>query len=168
MAGDKKYFKDIFDQLTDSDGHGYKCLMTVLMHTDVNQTLVHTPPKTEALADQKMETLDDISAWLHECLREGAMNTVGTGFEDEAEWLNKIATSEVYDAYVLYSKGRGFHYPRTQRSFGRHLKKMLGDCVLREREMNKGSRLPVYKLSSLDDCREKYVKWFGHDIDWEM
>ena len=168
MSGNKKYFKDIFDQLTDNNGHGYKCLMTLLAHMDVDQTLVHTPPKTEALADQKMETLDDISAWLHDCLREGDLKTAGTGFEDEAEWLDKIATSEVYDAYVLYSKGRGFHYPRTQRSFGRQLKKMLGDCVLREREMSNGSRLPVYKFSDLDDCREKYVEWFGHDIDWEM
>jgi hypothetical protein len=167
-AGNKKYFKDIFDQLTDDEGHGYRCLMTLLMQMDVDQTMVHTPPKTEALADQKMETLDDVSSWLYDCLREGALSTVGTGFEDEIEWLDKIETSDVYDAYVLHSKGRGFHYPRTQRSFGKHLKKMLGDCVLREREMNKGSRLPVYKLASLEDCRSKYVKWFGHGIDWEI
>ena len=114
-----------------------------------------------------METLDAISAWLHDCLREGAINDVGTGFEEEGEWLDKVATSEVYDAYVSYSKGRGFHYPRTKRSFGKHLKKMLGDCVLRVREMNKGSRLPAYRFADLEDCREKYTKWFGHPIDWD-
>jgi hypothetical protein len=166
MIGDKAYFNAIYAQLNADGGLGYRALMTVLMGIHVDQTAVHVPPKTEALADQKMETLDHPAKWLHAALEEGRIDGLDTGFEDGLTWLHEARCSEVYETYISYSKEQGGNYRISSTSFGKKLSKMLEGAVKRIRKSKKGKEGYYYQFESLDKCRENFSKWFGHDIDW--
>tara|TARA_R110000796_G_scaffold237565_1_gene357617 strand:+ start:2227 stop:4395 length:2169 start_codon:yes stop_codon:yes gene_type:complete len=167
MCGDKAYFKAIYDQLEGEDNHGFKCLMTALSLMDVDQTLVHVPPKTQALADQKEETLDIEAKWLHECLMEGAISGAQTGFEDGELWPVDVLCQDLYEIYRDYSRDHGFRYSQSGRAFGRRLNDMLGSNVTRSRLMRNNKRQYFYVFSELEYCREGFEKWFGHKIEWD-
>jgi hypothetical protein len=162
--GDKPYFKDIFDQLERNGGEGYRALMTVLSEIEVDQVAVNVPPKTAALADQKLETLEGPAKWLYSSLAEGCI--AGVSSEVDYGWLNEVPCNEAYEAYHLYDKSQGNRYPRSDRSFGRALQAMLGDAVKRTKKRVGHDFRYVYKFKSLDECRENFNKWFGHDLEW--
>ena len=166
MKDNKPYFKAIFDQLKGDDNKGYRAFMTLLSGMPVDKLAVHVPPKTEALAEQKMETLECYSKWLYDALEEGEIPGIGTGFEEEDGWVLEVEKSEIYEAYCAYVKASGFRYPKSMRSFGRHLFTMLGGQVTAGRKRS-GSKMPhTYKFGTLENCRNAFEKWFNSDINW--
>jgi hypothetical protein len=168
QRGNKGYFSAIFDQLEGGDGQGYRCLMTLLSLMDVDKTLVHVPPKTQALADQKEETLDMEGKWLRECLVEGVIDGTQTGFEEGDDlWIGEVSCKELHEAYKAYSQGQGFRYPRDARAFGKRLHIMLGKNLRKTRITVDNKRGYYYQFDGLEDCRGSFESWFGHTIEWE-
>ena len=168
FIGDKSYFNDLYGQLEANGGEGYRALMTVLMGWKVDQTMVHVPPKTAALGDQKLETLDPIGKWLHTALSDGCIAGVDTGFEDGISWPKGVMVDEAYDAYVDHAKGLGFHFPKDKRGFGRVLVKMLGPCISKKKRVRGGkSQGYMYNFFSLEECRGAFGDWFGQEVFWD-
>ena len=167
--GDKAYFKAMYEQLEGEGGDkaGFRALMTMLSLVEVDKTLVHVPPQTQALADQKAETLDIEAKWLQESLMEGLFSGVQTGFEEGDMWSKEVPCSELYDAYRAYSKDHGFRYSRDARAFGKRLSIMLGTGLRKARLMRDKNRRYFYQFDQLNDCRNHFEKWFGHEIEWD-
>jgi hypothetical protein len=164
--GDKKYFEAIFDQLEAWNGRGYRALMSVLSAISVDKTAVHVAPQTQALADQKMETLECVAKWFHASLKEGCIDGVTSEFDDEDGWVSEALCKDVYDAYCTYAKAQGFRYPKSETSFGRQIRKMVGDVVKRSRKLIGHRQKYVYLFDNLKTCRKSYETWFGHEIEW--
>ena len=164
MCGNKAYFKAIFDQL---ESGGYECLMTMLSLMDVDQVLVNVPPKTQALADQKEETLDIEGKWLQECLMNGVIPGCQTGFEEGDLWPGDVLCQDLYDAYRDYSRDHGFKYSPSAKAFGKNLSDMMGESVRRIRLTRNLKRQYFYRFVNLEECRGDFETWFGHDIEWD-
>jgi hypothetical protein len=165
--GDKEYFNAIYRQLERNGGMGYRALMTVLMKTKVDRTAVHVAPKTEALADQKLETLEPVAVWLHAALQEGLIvPSYRSSDDDTGDWPRDIRCSDVYDEYRAHVKDQGARYPISKRSLGKKLQAMLGDGVRRGRKNTKDFKGYYYRFERLKICRANFVKWFGHEIKW--
>ena len=170
-VNDKAYFKALFDQLEANDGAGYRALMTLLSKMKVDKLEVHRPPQTDALAEQKIESMDQASKWLFTALQDGSIEGVGTGFEKQGTWQKEVPTREIYEDYVLFLKSAGFHYPKSDRAFGRLFNQMLGEAVSKSRVRtgHKGTELHnVYKLGELKKCRNEFEKWFKQEIKWDV
>jgi len=166
MIGDKSYFNDIFGQLQANGGRGYRALMTVLMGQDVDQTLVHVPPKTQALADQKQETLSGVAGWVYASLEgEGQIGADG-GFDEGEGWMQQVPGNELHSGYKMHLKEGGFKYPKPLKGFGMELISILGGACWREQKFIDGKTRRVFRFKRLEDCRKAYEKWFGHEIDW--
>lgn len=168
--GDKPYFKAIYDQLEHNGGMGYRALMTVLSGISVDQTAVHVAPHTDALADQKMETLEPDALWMYERLAAGCLaGCLDRGdFESEIDdaWQGEEPTEYVFGLYSEFAKVRGFRYPKSDKSFGKSLAKMLKGNVKRIRINRKEQKGYYYDFENLEKCRASFEKWFGHDIEW--
>jgi len=164
--GDKAYFNAIYGQLQANGGAGYKALMTVLMGWDVDQTLVHVPPKTQALADQKQETLSHVGSWVYASLESGAQIGADGGFDEGEGWLQLVPGNELHSGYKMHLKEGGFRYPKPLNGFGRELISILGEACWRDQKHLDGKTRRVFRFARLEDCRKAYEKWFGHEIDW--
>ena len=180
MAGNKAYFNAIYTQLQAGGGDGYRALMTVLMGVKVDQTMVHVPPTTDALGDQKVETLDTVAKWLMGSLEVGSIEGMGTGFEDELDgdeaWPQDVVCRDAYEAYKAFVKDQGFRYPGTQSAFGRELRRILGGegdgdydqeyDFKRTKKRVGGHPEWVYRFNGLAESRKKFEKWLGHERIW--
>ena len=129
--------------------------------------MVDVPPKTQALADQKEETLDTEAKWLQECLMEGVISGCQTGFEEGDLWPKDALCQDLYEAYRDYSRDHGFRYPLSGKAFGRRLSEMLGESISRSRLTRQAKRQYFYIFSDLKNSRGSFQKWFGHDIEWD-
>jgi phage/plasmid-associated DNA primase len=145
---------------------GYRALMTVLTNMDVDQTAVHIAPKTNALADQKMETLDCVASWLYSSMVEGCIYGLDGSSDFEGSWPRDGKCKEVHEVYKTYAKEQGFRYTKDQKQFGKHIQAMLGDGIKRFRKNNTNYQGYFYRFEKLHKCRENFTKWFGHEVEW--
>lgn len=169
---DSIWFKSIKDQL---DSGGQEALLHTLMTWDINDFNVRDVPKTKALGDQKLHTLDPLEQWWFECLQEGQM---GNKVWKDAEWIPK---SDIRDDYIEQSKDAGIHrrgsptemgmflskitpdegYPRTKRLICKRLH--VGDDGY---QIEVAKRESHYQFPSLTKCRKHWEKTFSAEIKW--
>ena len=162
-AGDKEYFNDLYAQLEGNDNEGFRALMTVLSSINVDKMAVDVPPRTRALAEQKIETFNDVEAWLHASLSEGQILQTGYVPDEHEEWPEEISCKDLYEAYRSHAKSR---YPKKQASFGRTLSKILRSSCERTKARSGRTTQNVYRFSGLDSCRQDFERWFGDKLDW--
>tara|TARA_R110000824_G_scaffold192006_3_gene373958 strand:- start:310 stop:2472 length:2163 start_codon:yes stop_codon:yes gene_type:complete len=166
MIGDKPYFNAIFTQLQANGGEGYRALMTVLSEWNVDQTLVHVPPKTQALADQKHETLSGVASWVFASLESEVQLGADGGFDEGEGWMLGVPGKELHEGYKMHLKEGGFKYPKPLKGFGIELISILGGACWRNQKHVDGKTCRYFEFKDLEKCREMYEKWFGHDVEW--
>lgn len=158
---DAQYFSNLMNQM---EHGGYEALLHFLMTRDISKSDVRNFPKTGALLDQKIRSLESVPHWWHGCLTQGQISE----FNDT--WEGWVATPELYRAYCeaahndRYARGR----PRSSSDFISELKKWApiqlrrpstnsSDCVRRPRG---------YDIPSIDICRQTFKEALGQDMEW--
>src|SRR5690606_12000876 len=76
---DKRFFRSLAQQLEDG---GYEALFDYLAAVDLTAVDVTTAPETDALREQKEESLGLVEAWVLESLREGVLAGTGVAWDD--------------------------------------------------------------------------------------
>jgi hypothetical protein len=136
-------------------------MMYDLLRRDISSfDPIRHAPKTEALAQQALESMNYIDQWWHEKLSEG----VPPGLIGEPdEWQNKdihIPTQEAYRDFKN-SIPRG-HVP-SKESLGRRLADF---GVFKIRMTKTGYRPYFWVLPRLDEARQIFSEVLGNNIDW--
>lgn len=158
---DRTFFKEMREKM---EAGGYRLLLRYLLDFDLSGIDVNDAPKTEALLDQKIRSLEPFHQWWFECLNAGVV--VASDFNDDS-WAKELKKDSFRHALRKYSKDRGIEKRiPDERSLG----KLLWACcpgVTEDRKTINGDRTRVYVLPSLEDARASWEKFIGHKVKWE-
>ncbi|WP_353647031.1 DUF5906 domain-containing protein [Mesorhizobium sp. WSM2240] len=156
---DKAYFNALYSEI---EGDGPAGFLAHLLDVDLSDFNVRDVPQTEALRDQKLNTLRGVERWWFEFLHNGDVGE----FEDWEETVT-VERDDIrgrYESFVRENRHQGDAVNSTQ--FGIELHKMLpGLGESRPRVDGKpGPRL--YVIPPLAECRKAFGDWLGAPVDW--
>lgn len=169
-AQDSNYFRDIFHDL-EEDG-GYESLLHYLQTYDLSNFEVRTVPKTDALRDQIIRSMDpEFDWWFQKLIR-------GTVLESDGDWEREVWKVELYMDYIESLRLAGRNKRSTETAFGAFMKRVLpeyGERRSRETltlELPGGreksyDRVRYIKLPDLETARAHYDRHFGGPFNWD-
>jgi hypothetical protein len=157
---------DFFQTMREGfESGGASILLRFLLDYDIADFKVNSAPKTSALLEQKISSLDVFYQWWFECLMDGKVS--GLGFDDSEEWQQDIVKEELRSAYSRYVRERNI---RSRIPDAQAISRLLLNCIPSV-EVSKTKRLGsrmvrIYRLPTLEKCRESWDKFIGHPCDW--
>jgi hypothetical protein len=160
------YFGAIDDEMA---AGGLEHLLGDLLAFDLNSVDLRDFPRTEALLEQKMNSLSPIDSWWADRLMSG------TTTRDGDKWERIIRTDKLFNDYIAVSDQVGIKRKNAQISFGSALRRLLPDALKRDKHtmlvddgrgglVNK--RVPCYFLPSLVDARTLFETAVEQRIEW--
>ena len=153
--GDHGYFQAIVDQMNNG---GREALLHFLLNHDLTGVNLRSIPQTDALMEQKIQTMPPLDEFWYFALETGAVRP------EESVWPDVIPVAELYELFLEYSKKVA---PAKRRggmtSFGMRLRKI---CPGIERGRMGKNRTPIYRLPSLETCRKYWDKRMQWETDW--
>ena len=164
-----EYFASMAAEL---EAGGYGALLHFLLHLDTGPIDLRHVPATSALFEQKIASLLPVESWWFSCLQRGWLVHPGTRDEDGAEdpvdesWPAEIEIERVHRSFVYHCDRIGVRHKKTSPQLGIELRKLAKG--LDRGRATIGSRRPyVYRLPTLEACRNNFEKRIGTTIDWE-
>lgn len=153
--GHHSYFEAV---LAECNSGGLEAMLHDLMHYDLRGFDVRAIPATEALDDQKVQTMGSADRWLFDLLDGSPM----PGFSDSSTWGDegfKLDKNAAYEDYLSKCKSRYVDkYPKSGNAFWRHLRGLF-DGLMREYRPAGGSRHVI--LPKMSDARGVLYKSWG-------
>jgi hypothetical protein len=150
---DTAYFGAVIQQM---ENGGLAALMHHLQSLDLEGVNLRKIPQTDALADQKLRSLDSVATWLHGCLNNGGIEEAETSsstyFHD---WPKTFKTVRMYNAYLGHCKRVGQSHPVRNTVFGKSLTKYLPSVS--KRRAGGENRQHIYILPPLDQARQEFA-----------
>tara|TARA_B100001939_G_scaffold343689_1_gene356788 strand:- start:1763 stop:3217 length:1455 start_codon:yes stop_codon:yes gene_type:complete len=158
---DREYFGKLYDEM---EAGGYEALLAWLMDFDLDSVDLAHIPKTEALLEQKLNSLDPVYQWWFECLRRGSVHISG------ADWYPFVKTRTALTSYQIHCEKTGIRFPLPDNQLAQMIKNKLapGSARVRRTVMEDGvhSRAWGYTMPGLDECRAHFEDMIGHPMDW--
>jgi len=152
---DSAYFKALRDQMEQG---GRQALMQFLLDRDLSGVDLRRIPRTDALAEQQLRSLDSVGQWLYAALDAGGFEEQGAGGVAEfRSWPTELAITEVHACYLFYCKRHSYPRPVPSSAMGKRLKEILPSVEKRRITIGK-RRNSAYIFTSLDDTRDEFVK----------
>ena len=137
------------------DSGGAATLLHYLQEYEININLREVP-RTKALWEHKLQSLDDFWKWYLDCLSSGDL---GTG----TEWEGWHPTDRLITGFLDHC-GRTFD-KASATQFGMRLTKRV-PSVTKSRQSHGGTQSYGYRLPSLHECRNAFEKRFSVELDW--
>lgn len=157
-AQNHDYFREMQAEL---DAGGRARLLYDLLRFDLDSVNLRQVPRTAALLEQKMRSLDPLDAWWLTRLMDGApTRAVG-------EWQDSVTVDALYADYLKSAEEIGVGRKRDRATFGLRLPKLApGLKKTRPRVEGEGRRPWRYELPPLTDCRDAFEGMLGQAINW--
>lgn len=165
--GDFAYHKELAAAI---NGNETPALLNHLLNLDLSDFNIRDFPRTAALAEQKMLSLDTFGKWWHWCLKHGLIS----GDPDRKYWPSgrwRIGKETLRNSYYQFARDRcNDRYPLDPSQITKHLKMYCGDLDIdnAERRREEG-RARKFNLYSLAEHREAFLRSFQVDpaaFDW--
>lgn len=160
-AQNSDYFKEMDDELNNG---GRERLLHDLMNFDLGGINLRHIPRTRALFEQKLRSLDPIENWLFNRLWNGMITS------ENGRWPTTIACTDLYADYLKSATMAGVSRKRSDAEFGLKLNKLLPGLGRRRPrgrdEAGKIQRPWHYELPALEDCRAAFDTLVGQPVDW--
>ncbi len=158
---DFPYFKAL---ATETDNGGLAALLYYLQNLDISDFEVRAVPKTEGLAEQKIQSLDTVLAWWFQKLSDGEL-LPGCGW-------GSVPVKALYDDYIASVQQLGGNVRRvTVTYFALQLRKILpSNFPVKSRHTTVGEprRVNHYNFPDLNTCRTQFETVLGIDgLDWQ-
>jgi len=144
------------------DEGGYAHLLRYLMDWDLTQANVNLAPQTEALLEQKLNSLEPVQQWWLDSLYEG--HIIGAFFNEEDSWDEDviITKDQIMGAFRSYSKERRI---TTRVSSFRDFTKVMKRVAPGIMTLKNGVGFK-FSIPPLNSCRGQWDKFIGHKVDW--
>lgn len=151
-----EYFKTMFDEM---DNGGREALLHFLLHRDISGVDLRKFPKTAALFEQKLFSMNPMQKFWYEILMNGALDAE-SGYWGDGE----IETSKLHDSYILHTGKQGARHKATSTELGLGLKKLV---TFQKARRNYGNgRQAIYKFPDLEKCRGLFEVKVKQRIQW--
>lgn len=171
----KKYFDALYRQLRQEGGAA--AFFHFLLQVDLDNLpgfAVDKPPTTDALVQQKLESLHNVERWWFECLWNGELGaSLDDAFDNDDEdgdsWdesAMEIDKDSIVSAYAQWHREQRY---QGERANSVHLFRSLGlmvpDFIEKRGSRSKG-RKRVWVIASLRDCRARFDEMMGGNAGW--
>lgn len=165
VGNGRKQDRDFFEGMRlgmQAGGNAY--LLGQLLDVDLSGYDINAAPATEALLNQKHESLDAFHQWWLESLSAGRL--LGSDFGDE--WPEEVDKERLREAFGRYSKGRGNgRYTPGTRDIGRALKKCAPSLRNDSKRRDGKTLVNTYRLADLDTHRREWNTFIGAEVQWD-
>jgi hypothetical protein len=155
-AGNFDYFSDMLREL---DEGGYARLLYDLQHFDLGKVNLRKIPRTSALLEQQLRTLNPLDAWWYGRLIDGAPTRHMDG------WARSVEIDALYKDYLNAAEEIGASHRRDCATFGVRMKKLV-PRIRRTRPRRGEVRRRHYELPSLHECRASFEELIGQRLNW--
>jgi hypothetical protein len=159
---DAAYFRAMEEELV---AGGYQRLMYELRTFDLSSVNLRITPKTEALLDQKIETLGDKQRWWFNILQTGRLPHGDLP-------PNRCLSELLVTSYVEYAQRTGARRRADETAIGMFIKgskhkKGVAPGLGTNQETYRGRVVRVYTFPSLADCRAAFEREMHQEIPWD-
>jgi hypothetical protein len=156
---DIPYFAAISKQMCNG---GHAALMHLLINREIQSNL-RTIPRTQALFDQMVHTMNPIDSWWLGCLLKENIPGVGTG------WPIELPKDAVYNSYFEYCEKFKKRYIAEDSQFFKALYQICpGALATRPRAKDGKPRLHCVVFPELGVCRRSFEGRAKMLIDWDV
>lgn len=160
-----KYWMELAKQMKHGGLQGF---LYDLLARDISTFNPRNVPVTEALIEQKIQSMDEVTAWLYTCLARGKWK------EDDVAWRKEIGRNELYELYR--QEGPKISRRRSGRSLQIELGKLIGRAFPGANDGPRlrvaGERVRTYTFSDLESCRSQFARYLqapeGTDLFYGM
>lgn len=170
-AQDSGYFGALHAHFFGEHGERNRgALLHHLLRFDLSTVDLRTPPRTQALYEQKVRSLDPVEAWWLERLMDG-------GQLPGEPWLERVPKFRVLASYHKSAERSGVRFAGTETQFGIALKRIcsginadlkcsssIGQDLEDPAEPSRTVR--AYTFPPLAECRALFVLRLGQPIEW--
>lgn len=156
---DSTYFRAIAE---DMDNGGRENLLYYLSTYDITGFNVRKVPSTQALFDQKLQSMDPFNEWWYHRL------TQGTLLENQEAYDPTVNCKELLDDYLNHVKQFNTQRIGNATRLGQFLQNACpGDYPRRERSPRGPNRPYMYHFPSLQTLRDKWEEHFSTKLKWD-
>lgn len=157
-ADDRAYFGALAAEM---EGDGLRALLHFLLNYPAGDIRAERVPKTAALLESKMRTLDSVATFWLDCLANGTNCATGV-------WEDEVASIEFDEMYSHHAGRVGVGRKSTQTELGMAMAKFVPG-LRRRKGAIQGTRgqTPMYVFPSLDECRAAFAIRFGQSVTWQ-
>jgi hypothetical protein len=163
-AQNTAYFAEMDRELEDG---GFEHLLGALLRFPIDSVNLRQIPRTSALLEQKIRSLDSIEAWWFARLFAGAP------LRRLLEWKAEIPTNDLFEDYIAASEKIGIKRKQEETIFGTKLKRLVPSLRRARRRMIlddshglKSGRVPVTLLPDLQTARAEFEAGLQQAVDW--
>lgn len=144
---------------------GYRLLLRYLLDFNLDGIDVNDAPRTQALLDQKVNTLEPFPAWWLDCLHNGRITYSDFG----GEWERVVDKDRFRSAFRRYAKERNISSRLPDdRMLGKLLCKFCKSIDAAHKRREGSAYVSVYKLPTLETARKEWEAYIGHPIVWDV
>lgn len=154
---DAPYFKAIKNQMEQG---GREALVDYLMSVDISDFDHRQIPRTNALVENKLSSLNGFQKFWFEAMMQGRI------LKTHDSWTDEVLVDDLYDEVVAYEKNIGLKYRTTKIQMGQELNRLCPD-VERKRKSQGSRRIYYYRIPRLNDCREAFELKTRMKIEWD-
>lgn len=155
------YFAEMQAEL---DAGGRARLLYDLLRFDLDKVNLRQIPKTSALLEQKMRSLDPLDAWWLARLMDG------TPTRGLAGWPSFVTIDALFNDYLKAADEVGASRRRDRNTFGVRMQTLVpGIDRKRAARVEGEARRPWgYSLPPLDECRATFEAMMGQPVAWPV
>jgi hypothetical protein len=152
------YFGEMMAEL---DGGGRQALLADLLAFDLSAINLRQIPRTGALLQQKLRSLDSVDQFMFERLYEGTLLKADASWNPDAFVIKQT----LYDEYLTAADKVGIKRRADLNQFGKSIAKLIpGLKDIRPRDG--ATRKRAYVFPDLAACRQGFEEAVGQAVDW--
>jgi Family of unknown function (DUF5906)/CHC2 zinc finger len=163
-AQDHAYFAEMTAEMKNG---GYEHLLGALLRFPLDSVDLRKIPRTAALLEQKIRSLDSIESWWF------ARLCAGAPLRCLSEWKAKIPTNDLFEDYIAASEKIGIKRKQEETIFGTKLGRLVPSLKRARRRMTvddghglKSARVHAALLPDLQTARAEFETVLQQAIDW--
>jgi len=164
-AQNHDYFREMDDELANG---GYEHLLADLLAFDINSVDLRKVPRTEALLEQKIRSLDSVDGWWFGRLQSGQLTSHAEG------WDNQIPCALLFNDYIHTAEKIGVKRKREETVFGMKLKRLIPrlpprkKCTVVDNEGGgvRSKRVWCYLIPPLAEARDHFEQIVNQPVPW--
>jgi len=161
--GDKAYWDNVYHEI---EHGGVEAMVHDLIAMDLSKFNVRYKPNTPELITQKLQSLNPIELWWHDCLYRGQMCKEDGDFiaESEKGWPAFISTHTAIEGVMSVTGGKAYRKPTTN-DIVDSIKKLCPSAVNKQSQSGK-VRHRGLTLPSLEKARKEFETYIGDSVPW--
>lgn len=160
---DRKFFTEMRIAMDEKGGN--RILLDYLKNFDLSKVDINAAPKTQALLDQKVSSLEPFEMWWLNCLVSGRI--IGSDFGNE--WETDLDKDRFRNAFIRYCRESQIRSRLPdERTLGKMLKSVLPSVDASKKKRDGDILVNIYRVPKLDEARKEWDSYIGQATAWDQ